>query len=125
VSKKTGYKAVRICSVPLYGGEVHLILSRKQMQAAADAYGAKINAEGFAGQFARLERGGGRERRYLIGVYEGGLSTLAHELGHAALDILQVAGIDAHSGNGEPFCYLLGHLFDECAPAVAKKVMRS
>lgn len=113
MSKKATYKTAHTCQVPLYGGDVHLILSRKQMRAAADAYGMKVGDEGFAGQFARLEQDGGKQRLHLIGVYEGGLSMLTHELGHAALDILEVAGIDAHSGNGEPFCYLLGHLFHD------------
>ena len=125
MSKKNGYKAAHTCKVPLYGGEVDLFLSQAKMTAAVEQLGATLSVASVAGQFARLERKGGRERLYLVGVFEGGLSTLTHELGHVALDILQVAGIDAHSGNGEPFCYLLGHLFDECAPAVAKKVMRS
>jgi hypothetical protein len=125
VSKKTSYKAKHVFPVPLYGGEVHLMLSSKQMRAACKAYGMTIGTDGFAGHFARLERNGGKQRLYLIGIYDDGLSTLTHELGHAALDILEVAGIDAHAGNGEPFCYLFQHLFDQCAPAVAKKVMRT
>lgn len=125
MSKKTGYKAAHVFPVPLYGGEVHLILSRKQMQAAGKAYDVQISDVGLAGQFARIERNGGRQRHYLVGVYEDGLSTLAHELAHVTLQVLDLVGISAHAGNGEPFCYLFQHLFDQCAPAVAKKVTRS
>lgn len=121
--KKASYRVGHTCKVPLYGGDVHLILSRKQMLLAAEAYGMKVNESPLAGQCVTLEKNG-RERRYLVGVYEGGLATLVHELGHAALNILEAVGIDAHSGNGEPFCYLLDHLFNEFAPAVAKRDLR-
>ena len=37
---------------------------------------------------------------------------LAHELSHVCLDLFDYIGSHPGGCNGEPFCYLLGHLFE-------------
>ncbi|QMV32531.1 hypothetical protein KMB83_gp11 [Ralstonia phage Anchaing] len=46
-----------------------------------------------------------------VGVFRGGLQTLCHECVHAALFILDGAGVDVTESNGEPLAYLTDFLF--------------
>ncbi|MNV82019.1 hypothetical protein D3C71_1757300 [compost metagenome] len=51
---------------------------------------------------------------HLVGVFDGKLSTLVHEMGHTAMDTLNHArtGDYTEGHNQEQFCYLLGHLYE-------------
>ena len=46
-------------------------------------------------------------------VYARDVASLVHELGHVVLDTFVFIRSDPTEGNGEPFAYLLGHLFAE------------
>lgn len=56
----------------------------------------------------------------LVGVFDGKLSTLVHEMGHSAMDILNYARVGDYTEgpNQEQYCYLLGHLFELTLPLV-------
>jgi hypothetical protein len=49
---------------------------------------------------------------YMLGVFDGKLDTLVHELGHITLYVLDHVGIPVGPGDtSEAFCYLQGDLF--------------
>ena len=41
-------------------------------------------------------------------------TSITHELSHVVLDLFEMVGIDPRGCGGEPFCYMLCHLIDEC-----------
>lgn len=51
---------------------------------------------------------------HLVGVFDGSVGTLAHEMAHAAMDVLNHArtGDYTQGNNQEQLCYLLGHLVE-------------
>lgn len=49
----------------------------------------------------------------IVGCFDKSVSTLVHELSHAALNICKARNIDPVQAEGEPFAYLLEYLFDE------------
>lgn len=49
--------------------------------------------------------------RLLFLIWANSPVSLVHELGHVVLVLFEDIGADPKAGNGEPFCYLLGHLF--------------
>lgn len=49
---------------------------------------------------------------YYVGVFNGGLGTLAHELAHVCLDIAVRCGLGDIKQEQEQFCYLIGHMTD-------------
>lgn len=63
-------------------------------------------AKGLAGACTELSPG-----HYLIGWFDGKLSTLVHECTHAAMFLLQHVGIDPTDSQGETLAYLLEWLF--------------
>lgn len=59
---------------------------------------------------------------HLLGVFDSKLSTLVHELGHAAMDVLNHArtGDYTTGHNQEQLCYLLSYLFELTYPIFIK-----
>lgn len=55
---------------------------------------------------------------YVIGVFDGELSTLVHELTHLILMVAEHNGIDPFSSRGEPLAYLMDDLFTEATRAL-------
>jgi hypothetical protein len=49
---------------------------------------------------------------FIIGVFDGKLSTLVHETGHAAIGILERAGLRINTASDEAFCYLQTRMFE-------------
>ena len=47
----------------------------------------------------------------VVAVLDGNRATLVHECGHAALYVMNTVGINPYSASGEPFCYLLDHMY--------------
>lgn len=47
---------------------------------------------------------------FLVYLRDRDPGTLVHELTHVVLWLLQDRGVDVHASNGEPMCYMLGHL---------------
>jgi hypothetical protein len=52
----------------------------------------------------------------LVGVFDGTINTLTHEVGHAVIKILGSRGVPIDDNNSEAFCYLLGHLVGSLEP---------
>ena len=101
---------VKTCPVPLYGGSVWLAKSIEDIQACVALLGGDPppdKAAGLAYPCAYHKR----SKVYLVGVYDGSISTLAHELAHTTFFILSDCGVPVEPGaHNEAFCYLLGHL---------------
>ena len=59
---------------------------------------------------------------HLVGVFDGKVGTLAHEMGHASMDILNRArtGDYREGQQQEQLCYLLGHLVELTYPIMIK-----
>lgn len=53
-----------------------------------------------------------------VGVFNGMVGTLAHEMTHAAMRILGGAGVKISPDNNEALAYLIGHMVDECEPSL-------
>ena len=103
--------------VPLYGGTVWLACTRVKYAAAAavlDGEPASDNSIGCMLQATHPDHG----RVFLIGVFNGTQHVLAHEIGHACLDIMEVAGIDPIGCGGEPYCYLQQSMFEALSTKV-------
>lgn len=57
----------------------------------------------------------------LIHIADGSPATLVHECVHAGLDILERAGIDPRSNNGECLAYLVDWLYGQCSLVLFKR----
>lgn len=59
---------------------------------------------------------------FLVGVFDGSIETLVHEMGHTTMDILNHAHVGdfTHDTAQEQFCYLIGWLVQRVAPTVMK-----
>ncbi len=55
---------------------------------------------------------------YLVGVFDGKLATLVHELAHTTFKILRHCGIRADADAQEAFCYLQEWLFEQLRDTV-------
>jgi hypothetical protein len=55
-----------------------------------------------------------------LGVFDKEPATLAHECVHGAVYILSHAGVRFSTDNNEQLAYLVGHMFDECFPAILR-----
>jgi hypothetical protein len=93
--------------VPIYEVGIQFTRSRKEFAKAVEAAGGFDDGQCADGLTCALDSGG-----FIVGVFTKDPGTMAHEMAHVALDILEWAGFDAQAGNQEPFCYLLGHLIN-------------
>jgi hypothetical protein len=80
----------------------------------------KMGGQGYAREAAQA--GGIVEQdeinsSFYVGIFDFNIGTLAHEMTHVSLSVLQYAGVPIE-GDGEPLAYLVGHLVDECKIAV-------
>lgn len=55
-----------------------------------------------------------------VGVFDGNINTLTHEMTHAALHISEYLGLGNLYNSQEQFCYMLGHLVESAVPTIAK-----
>lgn len=53
-----------------------------------------------------------------IGVFDGKVSTLAHEAAHVVFALFRHIGMPANAQHSEAFCYLLEHIVGTFVPAV-------
>ncbi|WP_193098002.1 hypothetical protein [Burkholderia sp. Z1] len=111
-------KAPQIYTVPLFGGEVVVCKSRAEWAYAMRHYGQDDDSERFGGGRAMsLVDTATRQRSYIVGVFDGSIGTLSHELAHACFYILDSAGVKVEDGGtNETFCYMLGHLMFTALP---------
>lgn len=92
-----------------YGDLIRFTRSRKEWAAAVQADSYANSGD----ELGHLDADGicwWSPNGYVVGVFNGKPGTLAHELSHACLTMLDRRGIDVQEANQEPFCYLLGHL---------------
>lgn len=58
---------------------------------------------------------------HIIGVFNGKLSTLAHECAHMAFDICSRVGVEVEPGRAnETYCYLISRLVEFCERHIKK-----
>lgn len=62
---------------------------------------------------------------YFIGVFDGKITTLAHECSHAILELFLRQGLMAHDSQGEAFCYLLEDMLKTFIPLLKKSKKKS
>lgn len=69
----------------------------------------------FTNGASRTLRNKAQGNLYVIGVFNGKQSTLAHECAHMAFDICRDVGVHVQAGEAnETYCYLLSRLVDFC-----------
>ena len=99
--------------VPIYGGMLRLHTSRDAFAAdRATLTDAQIPPPG-DGRVCMIF-GTSTGVTYLVGWFDGRLSTLSHELTHVAVFALVRAGINTSDSNGEALCHLQGELMTLC-----------
>ena len=107
----------RILLTP-YPGVVHVTRNLSDYQRVHKRLTGRADGsmhESMVGRMTPLERKG-CARQYLVLARNEcgrGASTLAHELSHVVFNLFELVGIDPAACQGEPFCYMLGHLIDE------------
>jgi len=102
--------------IPIYDLKIWFTQDRKQMNKwlkdQTDDDGNKVGdnrAEYCEGLTATFD---GHDKMY-IGVFDGKLSTLVHELTHAGIFICATVGIEIELNNQEPYAYIVTYLFEK------------
>lgn len=95
---------MRITAHP-YGVEVLLVTTAETLKRASMRFKCEVPTD-MAGCVLRPDSG-----PLIVAVLDGQRSTLVHELGHAALFILETVGINPTDSLGETYCYLLEYLY--------------
>ena len=95
--------------IPLFNsGRLYLCLNTEDWKESHLELGVEpqfLDRRGAANTFRHT--GGGKDI-YLLGVFDGRVSTLAHEAAHIVFDICRSVGIEVEAGKAnETFCYLL------------------
>lgn len=98
--------------IDLYNVGVWMATSRKVYNQAMTYLKSECRAEGVAGRASYLLSDTGNSL-FIVGVFDGGMDTLVHELGHTALQLCAFLNIDPSAAQGEPFCYIQSFLFDK------------
>ncbi len=95
--------------VPLFrSGAVYICRTVEQWTQAHEALGAEPKMMGRAGAANTFRHLSGGQDVYLLGIFDGRSSTLAHEAAHIVFDICHSVGVEVEGGKAnEPFCYLL------------------
>ena len=113
-------KEVSPYHIPIYGGMVYFVTDREvfadvrsYMTESVEHDDTQRFSLGCVQELMNNETGA---RCYVMGVFDGDMATLVHELGHLTIDILTNAGIDITEQNSEAFCYLLDTLYQRFAP---------
>lgn len=92
-------------TVPIYGNGILFTRSRAEFTKAVEKNDGFDDGEEADGLTCTLDSGS-----FIVGVFDKSPGTMAHEMAHVAMEIIDRAGFDAQAGNQEPFCYLLGYL---------------
>ena len=110
----------RHLEIPLYGGAFYFCTDREEYAQVADyltTHENSIYTDDCLGCVTPLDSTDTPGAvLYLVGVFNGAYGTLAHEIGHLTLFILDRAGVPVDAHHSEAFCYLQGHLFEVCQP---------
>lgn len=98
--------------IELYRLNVWLFTKREDWDAAVGYLGiSEAKQDGQLGISMSANRD--NENIFLVGVFDGDHGTLVHELAHTTLDMCTMLSFDPQAGNGEPFAYMQGYMFDK------------
>jgi hypothetical protein len=114
--KTPKYAYIPYFPIPVFGGKLLFCRTREEWAAIAHMYDGDPDTDGCKGlsiQYRTPEEG----RIYCIGVFDGAVDTLVHELDHAVFHVLGDVGIPLEDGAAnEAHTYLLGWLVKEVFP---------
>lgn len=103
--------------IPIYGGKLQLILSPESFEETVSEVDPDCSLHDHRG-LVQVEFDENHSPTYFVGVFDGKLNTLVHEVSHAALMIVERSGFSPLDGNGEPYCYLVDYLFNILAEEI-------
>lgn len=92
-----------------YNGRLFFVKTKKQYERAHKKLFKQPDILNCS-QAGRFSGGEGKDGVWTYLVYSSKPSTTAHEFSHVIFHVFERCGIPPDSGNGEPFCYLLGQL---------------
>lgn len=96
--------------IPLFGGEVWLCKSHDEWANAMKFCKETDDSTQSAGRCLTLRYKSG-VRLYIVGVFDGSIGTLSHELSHAVFNLLRHVNVSVKADDSnETFCYLMGYL---------------
>lgn len=105
----------RIKIVP-YGCILHLTNSKEEwLRKYKKLTGQSYDADGCDG--LTYDHG---DANFYVGVFNGEMGTLAHELGHVCLDVAERVQLGDIIQEQEQFCYLLGYLTEQSIKTLDK-----
>lgn len=120
---KTKWPKVFERTVPLYGGRVVLVTSHKKWgECVIHLSKTKMRPTGAGAHqcFSKTTKKGFDEV-HMVGVFDGQVSTLIHELSHCAFSICDGVGIPVREGeSNEAYCYLIESMFLTFVKALKK-----
>lgn len=97
-------------SVPVYGGLCSVHLTPEDFNKYRfDRFGGAPITRPACGRTSKISHADSSVE-YVVGWFDGKVSTLAHEMAHVAIFALTRAGINVAGEDGEPFCHLLDSL---------------
>lgn len=109
-----------VIDLGLYRVTVELYLTHDGFRLAAEAADGDITdlaMSAYGGLCMNLLEPSGK---LLVGLFDKNPGTLAHELYHACMYILDYVGVEVHVGNDEAGAYLMGYLYEKAAEHVSK-----
>lgn len=110
--------------IPLFHcANVYLCRSREEWSQACDALDcSRSDLSALSGATQTYRNADTGETLYLLGVFDGALSTLAHECAHIAFYVCRDTGVVVEeAGANETYCYLVGGLFKFAESHLEKK----
>jgi hypothetical protein len=108
-------KEVKGFVIPIYGQELYLAKSLESFNKCA-AYLSDTTEYPPCGGLCAMYQADTGQIINLIGVFDGNVSTLVHELSHCAFNVLESVGVPVLPGDpNEAFAYLIGELFEQSA----------
>ncbi|WP_145572507.1 hypothetical protein [Yersinia mollaretii] len=110
--------------IPLFNSaNVYLCTTREQWdQARAHLNFVSHGTEALRGVTTHYQNVETNENLYLIGVFTGDVSTLAHECAHVAFYTCRDVGVTIDTnGANETYCYLLGGMVSHFLPFITKQ----
>lgn len=110
--------------IPLFhSANIYLCVTKEEWQQALSNLGAGPHDLSFSNgrtmHFSDDETG---ENMYLIGVFDGSVSTLVHECAHATFYCCHDVGISVETEKAnETYCYLLDRMFSHFLPYIKQE----
>lgn len=106
---------IKMLAIPVFGGRVGLCTTREEFMQAL-AYLSRSTSDRDLAYAAGVTTGlqsPTSGRLYLVGVFDGTLRTLVHELAHVTFMLSDDIGIETDEGAREAFCYFLDSMFEQ------------